>query len=140
MWCAGTGDGNPLSPFGNETKCCHDFQNCQHPAHNWTCTAAQNATNAACAARGQKGACGDTRFCANPNPTSGKYGPECLPWNSSLWWGTLKQQETLVRQNAPSGIVANNFMGGIHPRYLLAGTILPFCQAACYSPARDTDL
>ena len=114
---AGTGDGNELTAAGNETRCCADYQNCQHPAGNWTCTAAQNASNAACEARGQTGkACSDRFYCANVNPATGKYGPECAAWNSSLWWGTLKQQEPLVRKNAPSGIRALNFMGGIHPR------------------------
>ena len=113
---SGTTDGNRLNPAGNETACCIDFQDCQHPAHNWTCTAAQNATNAACNQRGQKGLCGDYNFCANPDPSTGKFGPLCAPWNASLWWGTLQQVEALVRKNAPSGIVANNFMGGIHPR------------------------
>ena len=66
---AGTGDGNTLSAAGNETSCCPDFQNCRHPPKNWTCTAAQNASNAACLAMGHGlKACADRYYCANVNP------------------------------------------------------------------------
>jgi hypothetical protein len=69
---AGTGDGNELTAAGNETRCCAEYQNCQHPSGNWTCTAAQNASNAACEARGQTGkACGDANYCANVDRLNG---------------------------------------------------------------------
>lgn len=114
---SGTSDGNTLTPAGNETRCCATFQNCQHPAHNWTCTAEQNATNDACVAQGHRlQACSDKYYCANPNPATGSYSSQCAQWNSSLWWGTLKAVEPLVRKNSPSGVVANNFVRRHHSR------------------------
>ena len=83
---SGTGDGNGRNLADNETVCCKGFQNCQHPPKNWTCTAAQNASNLACLAKGHKlKACSDSNFCANPDPSTGKLGPSCLAWNASLW-------------------------------------------------------
>jgi hypothetical protein len=55
-------------------------------------------------------ACTDKYYCANPDPATDRYGPQCAKWNTSLWWGTLKTVEPLVRKNAPSGVVANNFV------------------------------
>lgn len=100
------GDGNPLQTGVTPpvTKCCA----------TWSGKA--NATNAACVAKHQKKSCADEYYCANVNPATGKYGPQCVPWNASLWWGTLQAVEPLVRLNAPQGVTAKYFMGSIHPR------------------------
>jgi len=89
-------------PGLNVTKCCLTWSN------------KPNATNSQCKP-GQKKSCTDGHFCANPNPATGEYGAECAPWDPSLWPPALKSVEPLVRLNSPSGIVASNFMGGIHP-------------------------
>eukprot|EP01043_Picozoa_sp_COSAG02_P036878 COSAG02_NODE_2732_length_8141_cov_41.736011_7_plen_841_part_00 len=121
---SGTGDGDKRdghrinqtevnSPWvkGNQTRCCKEWVGCKGAQ----CNSAQNASLARCAARHQQKACADTQDCALPDPATGQYGANCT-WNSSLWWGTLKDLEPLVRKNQPSGIPGNNFMGGIHPR------------------------
>ena len=121
---SGTGDGDKRnghcvnqsavnSPWvkGNQTRCCKEWVGCKGSQ----CTVAQNVSLAHCAARHQSKACADTQDCALPNPATGQHGTNCT-WNSSLWWGTLKPLENLVKANQPSGIPGNNFMGGIHPR------------------------
>lgn len=120
---SGTGDGNRLNDYNNATRCCKTWEQC-NPIR---CTAEQNATNAKCMAAGQQDACTDARYCANPDPATGKYGPTCAQWNASLWWGTLASLEGVVRKNAPSGIPALNFMGEHHGPCPFLLFILSFC-------------
>eukprot|EP01060_Flectonema_neradi_P035146 TRINITY_DN637_c0_g1_i15.p1 TRINITY_DN637_c0_g1~~TRINITY_DN637_c0_g1_i15.p1 ORF type:complete len:687 (+),score=156.87 TRINITY_DN637_c0_g1_i15:46-2106(+) len=49
--------------------------------------------------------------CSKVDPATGKYGPNCLPWNNDAWDADLKYLYPAVKNNS-----APFFMGGIHPR------------------------
>jgi len=93
---AEVGDGNPV-------------KNSSDPKSPNTC-----CFNPQCHAQDDQ--CLDTFNCSLPSPETGKYGKECVDWDVSGWLPSMKPLAGLIRANSPSGIKANNFMGGIHPR------------------------
>eukprot|EP00041_Stephanoeca_diplocostata_P026687 m.723398 g.723398 ORF g.723398 m.723398 type:complete len:865 (+) comp23021_c0_seq4:58-2652(+) len=60
--------------------------------------------------------CVDSYNCSLPEPTSGKYGATCATWTENDFLPEMRTVARCVRDNSPSGIPANNFMGSIHPR------------------------
>lgn len=58
----------------------------------------------------------DKQHCALTNPNTSKFGSNCSKWDPSKWSPGVRAFAPLVRENAPSGVRGNNFMGGIHPR------------------------
>ena len=46
---------------------------------------------------------GDPENCSLPDPTTGRYGPNCTAWDKSKWSPGMQAYAPLIRQNAPSG-------------------------------------
>jgi len=61
--------------------------------------------------------CPDQYNCSLPSFETHRYGKECAEWPpESSWLQSLWPYSELIRNNSPSQIPGNNFMGGIHPR------------------------
>lgn len=60
--------------------------------------------------------CADSYNCSLPEPATGGYGNTCTTWTESDFLPDMQATAKYVRDNSPSGIPANNFMGSIHPR------------------------
>lgn len=75
--------------------------------------------------------CTDKYNCSLPIPETGKYGAQCLNWTNTDFLPTMQVVAPDVRQNSPSAIPGNNFMGSIHPRLKK-----PVGQRLAYAAAR----